>query len=410
MIQRNIVREEILQQQEYMVGEVANGIYAEIQKLGQKAIDMASLPISKAMLHNPPPLGYVQEVYRQLPGYDEFLETINGFVDEDASLAYLISGETGALLLNTWIQIPEDYDGRDNDYYSGPVETEGLFITEPYLNPEGVEGTDPTAITISYPVMERGKILGVSGIDIGLGGISGYVGEMAKKYNASIGLFTKKGSVIYDRSITDTSRIYNFSTLLEMLGAENIEEVEKVLYGGKTDRVMLKAEQDLYAVTTPVPGTDWMVSVFFPVTDISDRIIRSILPVTVLSLIILLATLGAVAFILNITVIKSILATSNSPGACGQGRPDAPGGRETDGEKGRDRNTEPVPFRHDGESPGYRRESHRRRHLYRIGQQAGKRFEPDALQRRLGAGGQRGRGLQFHGGDELQYQPECGKL
>jgi len=306
----NIVEEEIMKQQEYLVQEVANGIYAELQKLGQKAVDIASLPISKSMLRNPPPLGYKQDIYQQLPRYDEYLETVGGFVDQDVALTYLVSDKTGALLINKWIQVPEDYDGRENDYYSGPVKSRSIYVTEPYLNPEGVENTDPIAITISYPVMDGNTLLGVSAIDIGLNGIKDYVGNVGKKYSASIGVFTQKGSIIYDKNITDTSKIYNFSDLLTMLGAKNKAEAEGVLYGGKTARVKLLAEENLFAVATPVMGTDWMVSVSFPAEMITNKILNAILPISVGSIVILLLTLGAVAYALNNIVIKSILRTS----------------------------------------------------------------------------------------------------
>ena len=211
-IQKNTVEKEILLQQQYLVSEIANGIYAEVQKLGQKTKDIASLPIVKSMLNNPPPLGYDQEVYKQIEGYDLFLETMSGFVDENVALAYIISEETGALIINTWIQVPDDYDGRANDYYSGPVSNDEVYVTEPYLNPEGVEDTDPTAVTISYPIKDNGKLIGVSAIDIGLGGIIKYSEEQGQKYKANIGVYTNNGSIIYHPNVTEYDKIYNFLT------------------------------------------------------------------------------------------------------------------------------------------------------------------------------------------------------
>jgi len=45
-IQKNTIEKEIVLQQHYLVNEVANGVYAEIQKLGQKAKDIGTLPIT----------------------------------------------------------------------------------------------------------------------------------------------------------------------------------------------------------------------------------------------------------------------------------------------------------------------------------------------------------------------------
>jgi len=310
MVQKKTMETEILLQQEYLIGEVANGVSVEIQKLGQKVIDMSTLPITRQILGNPPPLGYNEQVYKELNGYELYLETMSGFVDDNVALSYVISEETGSLIFNTWIQIPGDYDGRAFDYYSGSVETDGLYVTEPYLNPEGIEGTDPTAVSISYPIKENNKLLGVAAIDIGLGGMTEYASSIGKEHNALIGLFTRNGAVIYHPKATDTSLIYNFSDFLHEDGVKNIKEVEDVLYSGEVGRIIVDSDEDSYAIVAPVPGTSWMVSVSFPVQMISSKIIKSVLPITIISGLIILFALAVVALILNVTVIKNILLTS----------------------------------------------------------------------------------------------------
>ncbi len=309
-IQIKALGQEIVLQQKYMANEIANGVYAEIQKLGQEVKDMSHLPIVKRILKDPPPLEYDEQVYLEIEGYNLYLETINGFVNENVALAYIISDETGALFLNTWIQLPTGYDGRDNDYYFGPVEADELYVTEPYLNPEDVEGTDPKAVSISYPIKENGQLIGVAAIDIGLGSITDYASEMGSKYNSTIGLYTNTGSVIYHPQAVDKNIIYNFSDFLTDLGVVNQKEVEEIMYSGQAGQIIVDAESDSYAVVSPVPGTSWMVSVAFPTTMISRKVMSAVLPVTITSGLIILLALAIVAFILNKIVIKRILLTS----------------------------------------------------------------------------------------------------
>jgi len=308
-IQKNTIEKEIVLQQHYLVNEVANGVYAEIQQLGQKAADISSLPIVKSILKNSPTIDYIQDEFLQNPDYAEYLETINGFVDENVVLAYIVSEQTGALIINQWIDLPDQYDGRVKNYYQEPVSLNGLFVSEPYMNAEGTD--DPTAITVSYPIRENGNLLGVSAIDIGLAGITNYAAEIGEKYNAVIGLFTLNGTVIYHPKATDKSIIYNFSDFLKVIGVANQKEVEDVLYSGVEGQVIVDAEEDSFAIATPVPGTSWMVSVSFPVKIITAKIIRSVLPVTIISSLIILLSLGIIAYVLNISVIKNILLTSD---------------------------------------------------------------------------------------------------
>ncbi len=63
-MQKNTIEKEILLQQNYLVNEVANGVYAEIQKLGQKAIDISTLPIVRSMLSTPPSINYIQQEFQ----------------------------------------------------------------------------------------------------------------------------------------------------------------------------------------------------------------------------------------------------------------------------------------------------------------------------------------------------------
>ncbi|MBB6479300.1 methyl-accepting chemotaxis protein [Spirochaeta isovalerica] len=310
-IQKNTIKKEILSQQQYLLNDVANGVYGELQQLNQKVKNIAILPISEQMLTGAPTIDYNRDEFNSHPAYEEYLDTINRFIDSNVSLAYLVSEETGALIINRWIELPERYDGRVKDYYKNPVIKNGLALSEPYMNAEGTD--DPTAITISYPVKSENRLLGVAAIDIGLAGIVEYISEENRKYNASISIYTDQGNYIYSPDIKDMTRIINLYELKDSLGLEDVDTVLENILSGKSHnfKVVHSADGSVdLGFTAPIKDTNWIVSVFYPEKDISAKITASVLPITILSAVVLLLTLAAVAIILNITVIRNILTTS----------------------------------------------------------------------------------------------------
>ncbi|MBN2657876.1 MAG: HAMP domain-containing protein [Spirochaetales bacterium] len=310
-IQKNTIRNEILSQQQYLLNDVANGVYGELQQLNQKVKNIAILPISEKMLTAAPSIDYNQEDFINHPAYSEYLETINRFIDSNVSLAYLVSEENGALIINRWIELPERYDGRIKDYYKNPVQKNGLALSEPYMNAEGTD--DPTAITLSYPVKSGGRLMGIAAIDIGLAGISDYMREKIGIYNANINIYTTEGNYIFAPEIKNMTRIINLKQIKDTLGLNDVDEVLENMLSGKSHNFKVVHSSDGsvdLGFTAPVKDTNWIVSVFYPEKEISAKITASVLPVTILSGVILLMTLAAVGLILNKTVIKNILTTS----------------------------------------------------------------------------------------------------
>jgi methyl-accepting chemotaxis protein len=311
-IQHNALQREIVAQQQYFLDEVTAGVRGELAKWEQKAKDIASLPIVRRMLENPPGLVYREDEFAELPGYDEYIETINGFVDEGVALAYIISEETGALLINTWIQVPDGYDGRDKEYYVGPAEAGGTFVTEPYLNPEGVENTDPTAISVAYPIIVDGETIGVVSLDIGLGPIVSYLeAKSEENNNALLSLYTDSGSIVYDPEITDFSQLYNMYELADQLGVEDPEAVINRMLSGDRDYFRIKrAGGDDFVFTSPVDGTNWIAVLGFPVSVINTKVVAAVLPVTIGTTAIILLALMGVSFLINRWIIRNILSVS----------------------------------------------------------------------------------------------------
>ena len=276
-------------------------------------MDISGIPLFSQILRYAPEPNYDINEYQVIPDYDLFLEYLSSFLDENTSLLYLVSAETGALLFNTWIPAPPGYDGREYDYYQGAVKSDGIYVTDPYLNPEGIDGTDPTAITVTYPIKEKNEIIGVAGIDIGLGDIIEYLNQEARNYQAQVSLYTSAGDIIYDPGINDYSQIFNVKDSAADFGIENANAVIDQILSGSGEQYSVTYTNGTgkkIGLSVPVPGTSWVMSVLYPVSQIQAKINRTLLPLTILSAVIVLLTLLLVMTYINRDIVKNILKCS----------------------------------------------------------------------------------------------------
>ncbi|WP_300753971.1 methyl-accepting chemotaxis protein [uncultured Brachyspira sp.] len=74
---------------------------------------------------------------------------------------YIPASEEGGLFLSVTHQYPTNYDQTSRTWYRGALNTNGLYITEPYID----FNTKKLLITFSKAVYTNGKLKGVIGID-----------------------------------------------------------------------------------------------------------------------------------------------------------------------------------------------------------------------------------------------------
>jgi methyl-accepting chemotaxis protein len=310
--QQSIISSLISDLQQRTVAEAGNAVASEIARLDGRLFAMARLPQVRRVI-NQFPSEYDQAAFNQVPGYQEYIETLQAFVDDGVSLAYAVSKENGSLGLNTWIQLPEDYDGRQNDYYTQPITINGVYLTDPYLNPEGVENTDPTAVTISRPVHSSGgEVLGVAAFDIGLSPVVRIVEQIASESQANISLYTASGLYISHPGLDTSSELQSVQTQLQ---AENIEDVPGV-YDQliATDPSIFTAsaagEKYLY-VTGQVPGTTWKIAASLREADVFGPLATQVLVLNSITALVLLAVLVIVLLTLQRTVVVNVVRASS---------------------------------------------------------------------------------------------------
>ena len=82
-----------------------------------------------------------------------------------------------------------DYD--TDDYYQISLKTGKEALIEPYLYPIG--GKDVLITSLTVPVLRNGKVIGVTGIDLGLEGIQGLTLNIKPYGDGLAGIFSSKG-------------------------------------------------------------------------------------------------------------------------------------------------------------------------------------------------------------------------
>lgn len=309
--QQGIISRLIEDIQQRTVAEAGNAVAAEISRLEGRLFAMARLPQVRRVIGSFPGV-YDQELFEAVPGYLDYRETLQAFVDDGVSLAYTVSAANGTLGLNSWIQLPEDYDGRQYDYYTQPVALNRVYLTDPYLNPEGVENTDPTAVTISRPVRSAsGELLGVAAFDIGLNPVVQIISQIAQENQANISLYTSSGLYISHPTLDTTTEL---QSVLQQLEREEIQDPQAAFAqliepGEHAFTIQAGGEAYLY-VTGQVPGTNWRIAASLREADVFGPLTAQILGLNSLTALVLLGVLVIVLITLQRTVVANILRAS----------------------------------------------------------------------------------------------------
>jgi methyl-accepting chemotaxis protein len=312
VLQKNYMMKEILIQKTQAAGNISRDINGILNEQKVKLDIISRLPV----VHDTVPLfpdNHNREDFEVIPNYINYRDTMATFLDKNVALAYTISAKTGVLGLNEWIDLPLDYNGKEQEYYTKPVESNDYYLTDPYLNPEGVEGTDPVAITLSRSIKtEEGALLGVAALDVGLRGIKSVVKRYEEEMGALIGLYSiqGEGAVIYHPAVDTDSQLYSFREFLEQLGmAASYNDNFRLLKSEVPLTVRMKNKDNVasYLISYPIPDTPWAISFSVPEKSITGPIFRTVAGVTLLNIVLILLSLGIVSIFINRTILKGLI-------------------------------------------------------------------------------------------------------
>jgi methyl-accepting chemotaxis protein len=311
--QRELLYEEVLVQQRAHSRELANGVSAQMAEFRQVTEGLSRVPVVREFVRNAPPPVYTRESFERVPGYEEYLTTLNAFDGEDVVFLYSVSAETGVLSLSEWVDLPGGYDGREKAYYTGAVQNGGFYVTDPYLNPDGVAELDPTAITVSYPIRTgANEILGVIAIDLSLSQVRRYVSDQIEATGRRTWLYTGSGAVIFHPDLQITEEVPYLDSGFEASGIEG--GLEMTSRFTMPEQEVFTVDRDaggpLLVATAPVPSLPWQVAVTIPERQITGRIASSLVRTTGTSLAVVMLFFALVTILLSRRITTPIRRTA----------------------------------------------------------------------------------------------------
>ena len=99
----------------------------------------------------------------QIKGDAATLKYVDTIVDANDSLSavYVAYADKHLVMSGGW-QPPEDFDFRDRDWYTGTMDTDDFFVSDPYIDVQSGQ----YCITLSKRMMQDGECIGACGMDI----------------------------------------------------------------------------------------------------------------------------------------------------------------------------------------------------------------------------------------------------
>ncbi|MEO5350421.1 MAG: hypothetical protein H7836_12345 [Magnetococcus sp. YQC-3] len=206
-------------------------------------------------------------------------------------------GKEGLLQFSHWDPV-KAYDPRLRPWYEGARQLQGKSWIDVYTweNKFQEKVEYEAGITVSYPVMRQGQLLGVVGIDLVLGAISDFLGQLHVSKQGRVFIFDSAGRVVgipnqssllrtlpNQRSV-ERLRLHDlhdpaisaaYDALLDHLGAKERIQPGKTLGQFSAQIIRFAAGEEpfigFFRPLDPSFPLDWHVGVLMPESDIKGE-------------------------------------------------------------------------------------------------------------------------------------------
>ncbi|GAA0719165.1 methyl-accepting chemotaxis protein [Clostridium malenominatum] len=202
--------------------------------------------------------------------------------------------------------MPNEYNV---DWYTIPRDSKNEFITEPEAF--DVQGTKVTMISLCAPIIQNGKVLGVTGVDVSIDYMNDVNSKIKIYDTGSAMIISNNGQVVahQNKELIGTNFYSNQK--------ENIETIKQSVFEGKEYLHSEKSKElkdTLITAYTPIivgkTTTPWSLALYVPLKEImaeSNKIMTKGFYLSLAGLLIL----GAMIWILSNLIVKPILLTTN---------------------------------------------------------------------------------------------------
>lgn len=201
------------------------------------------------------------EIEREIPKKEELLKTLEFFTHNREDITDFFMGyEDRSFLDGAGWNAPSDFDPRERDWYINAIETGKVVLSKPYLTSS--DGT--MVLTLAKEIQEKGRKIGVLGIDVSFEAIAKTVQEIKIKESGKAFLADANGDFIWHEKYTSND---NLSTIED--GSYRL--LSEKLLTGKVESFEMEFEgvEKLYT-GYPIKDTSWVLVLSVPKHEVLD--------------------------------------------------------------------------------------------------------------------------------------------
>lgn len=206
---------------------------------------------------------------------------VPGYLKDKPLLApYVCRNEDGSL--RRLSLATEQYDYPSQEWFTKPIELDGGYWSEPYVD-EG--GGEIVMITYSVPIRdENGKVAAVLTSDISLDWLTEMTSSF-KVYPQAAGIIlSRSGRIMVSPSPEVVMRnIHDFHTVLK--DNEGFDDLNKAMMAGESGNMTVKYQGvACYVYYAPIEHTGWAMAIVIPESDVFEALRQNGIAVKLLQL------------------------------------------------------------------------------------------------------------------------------
>ncbi len=213
------------------------------------------------------PQDHIEGELNLIPEYKSAVANLEGIAINfsNIDLLYYSVMNSPILISNRWAATLPGFDARERGWFKSAVEKKDTYITPPYLTADQNENSKLT-MSMSHPINQKNKILGVIGMDFSIESIVQDIKKTQEKHpEILLTLFnTSNQQILYNKTTTFEDEVY-LKDLFEPLG---YNEKQSKDFLNTFTRVATQGGGDIYdshrvVAIQKINGAPWVVTASF---------------------------------------------------------------------------------------------------------------------------------------------------
>ncbi len=198
-------------------------------------------------------------------------------------------------------RLPDDFDLNTREWFTKPIETKKMVITDPYIDINGA-----LILSISEPVLNGDKAMGVAVIDLTINKLSEVLSSISITEGTEVYLVNKDGTYVYhpQKEKILKNKITQESGSMAAVGNEMI--------GGSTNSKYIEIDgKAKYIAYSSIPISNWSIAVTVPESYASSKV-RSVQIIFLILYSIACVILGLTIYIITKNAFKPLTYIQNA--------------------------------------------------------------------------------------------------